>query len=68
MKEEALNAAVVQFMRNVSLTAQREIKKGVRNAVASGKLKGSEAFTASVTFASEKVGLDVTIYSKIELP
>jgi hypothetical protein len=66
-KEAALKAAVVQFLKNVNLTAQREIEKAVRNAVASGKLEGTEVITAGVTLSSETLGLNVTIYSKIEL-
>jgi hypothetical protein len=68
MNEDALNSIAAQFMKNVSLTAQREIKKAVRQAVASGKLQNHETFTAAVTLSSEKVGLNVTIYSKVELP
>jgi hypothetical protein len=67
MKEETLKAAVVQFLKNVNFTAQREIEKSIRNAVASGKLEGNETFTAGVTLSSETLGLNVTVYSKIEL-
>jgi hypothetical protein len=67
MNDQALQAAVGQFLKNVSATAQREIERAVRNAVASGKLRGNETWTAAITFSSEKVGLDVTIYGKIEL-
>jgi hypothetical protein len=67
MNDQVLQAAVGQFLKNVSATAQREIERAVRNAVASGKLRGNETWTATITFSSEKVGLDVTIYGKIEL-
>ena len=67
MNDQALQAAVGQFLKDVSATAQREIERAVRNAVASGKLRGNETWTAAITFSSEKVGLDVTIYGKIEL-
>lgn len=67
MKDEALQAAVAKFLKNVSGMAQREIVKAVRSAVASGKLRGNESWSAAITFSSEKVGLDVTIYGKIEL-
>jgi hypothetical protein len=30
-------------------------------------MRGNETWTAAITFSSEKVGLDVTIYGKIEL-
>jgi hypothetical protein len=54
-------------VKNVSATAQREIERAVRNAIASGKLRGNETWTAAITFSSEKVRLDVTIYGEIEL-
>jgi hypothetical protein len=67
MKEEALKAAVARFLKNVNFTAQREIEKALRKAVASGKLKGDETITAGVTLSCESVAVNVTIYGKIEL-
>jgi hypothetical protein len=67
MNDKTLTAAVSQFLKNVNFTAQREIEKAVRKAVASGKLKGDEIITAGVTLSSETLDLNVTIYSKIEL-
>jgi len=67
MNEVLLKAAVDRFLKSVNLTAQREIEKVVRSAIAGGKLQGDESFTAAVTLSSEKVGLNMTIYSKIEL-
>jgi hypothetical protein len=67
MNDQALKAAVGRFLKNVNFTAQREIEKVVRSAVASGKLHDGENFTASVTLASDKLDLNVTIFSKIEL-
>jgi hypothetical protein len=67
MKDEALKEAVGQFMKKVSGTAQREMEKAIRSAVASGKLKGNETITVGTTMSSERVSLNVTIYSRIEL-
>ena len=67
MNDKTLKAAVDQFLKHVNFTAQREIEKVIRNAVASGKLKGNETITAGVTLSSEAVDLNLTIYSKIEL-
>jgi hypothetical protein len=67
MSDEALRAAVSQFLKAVNFTAQREIEKALRNAISSGELKGYETFTAAVTVASGKVGLNVTIYNTIQL-
>jgi hypothetical protein len=67
MNDPALKTAVDRFLANVSFTARREVEKVVRNALASGKLHGGEVLTTSVTLSNEKVDLDVTIFSKIEL-
>ena len=67
MKDAALQAAVAKFLKNVSGMAHPEIVQAVRSAIASGKLRGNESWSAAITFSSEKVGLDITIYGKIEL-
>ena len=67
MTDAEINAAVGRFLKNVNFTAQREIEKVVRNALANGKLGGGETLSASVTLASEKVDLNITIFSKIEI-
>ena len=67
MNDKALNAAVAKFLKTVSFTAQGEIEKALRQAFASGKLKGGETVTAGVTLSSDKIDLNVTLYSKIEL-
>ena len=65
--DKAMKAAVERFLKNISFTAQGEIEKAIRAAVASGKLTGHETFTAGVAVTSEKIGLSITIYNKIEL-
>jgi hypothetical protein len=67
MNDEAVKAAAGRFVKSVGITAQREIEKAVRNALANGKLQGGEKFTAAVTLSSEPLDLNVTIFSKIEL-
>ncbi|HZP76471.1 MAG TPA: DUF6494 family protein [Pseudolabrys sp.] len=67
MNELLLKAAVDRFLKNIQLTAQRELEKVVRSALANGRLQSDESFTAAVTLSSEKVGLNMTIYNKIEL-
>lgn len=67
MNDAALKTAVDRFLANVSFTARREVEKVVRNALANGKLRRGEVLTTSVTLSNEKVDLDVTIFSKIEL-
>jgi len=67
MNEETLKAAVGQFLKYVNGTAQRELEKAVRKAIASGQLRANEACSTGVTLSIEKVGLDVTIYGNIKL-
>jgi hypothetical protein len=65
--DKALKAAVERFLKNISFTAQGEIEKAIRAAIAAGKLSGHETFTAGVAVSSEKIGLNITIYNKVEL-
>ena len=68
MSEDAVvRAAVARFLKNVSATAQSEIEKVVRNALANGTLKGHESFTTAVSLSSDKLDVNVTIYNTIEL-
>jgi hypothetical protein len=67
MNDEALKTAVGRFLKNVNFTAQRELEKVVRTAVSKGNLRNGEPLTASVTLSSDKLDLNVTIFSKIEL-
>jgi Family of unknown function (DUF6494) len=67
MNDEALKAAVSRFLKNVSFKAQSEIEKVVRSGLATGKLHSGESLTAGVTLTSEKLDLNITIFSKIEL-
>lgn len=67
INDKALKVSVDRFLKTVSFTAQGEVEKAIRAAIASGKLEGQETFTAAVALSSEKIGLNITIYSKIEL-
>ena len=67
MSDAAVKTAVGLFLKNVNFTAQRELEKVVRNALANGKLQPGEVLSASITLAAEKIDLNVTIFSKIEV-
>jgi Family of unknown function (DUF6494) len=67
MNDAAVKAAVDRFLKQVNFTAQREIEKVVRNALASGKIQSGESVSASVMLTSEKVDLNITIFSKIDV-
>lgn len=65
--DKALKAAVDRFLKAASFTAQSEIEKAIRAAIAEGRIEGHETFTAAVALSSEKIGLNITVYNKIEL-
>jgi hypothetical protein len=67
MDDATINAAVSRFLKNVSVSAHREIEKVVRKAIASGAVREGEALTVGVSLANEKLALDITIFNKIEL-
>lgn len=67
MDDKAVKVAVDRFLKSVSFTAQAEVERAIRAALASGKLAGHETFTVGVSLSGEKIGLNVTVYSKIEL-
>lgn len=67
MNDAAVKTAVGRFLKNVNFTAQRELEKVVRNAITDGKLQAGETLQVSVTLAAEKIDLNVTIFSKIEV-
>lgn len=67
MNEEALNVSVRKFLKKVGITSQREIEQAVRNAIASGRLKGNEALPAKVNLSVDGVALAIEIEGAIEL-
>ena len=56
MSDEAIAAAVQQFIKKVSFSTQREIERGIRTAIASGKIRGDEILTAAVTVTNAPAG------------
>jgi hypothetical protein len=67
MHEGRVKTATGAFLRHVSHTAQREIEKALRKALDSGQIKATEDVPAAITLHSEKLGLEITIHSRIEL-
>ena len=67
MDEEALNTSIRKFLRTLGVTAQREIENAVRDAVASGRLKGSERLPAKAVITLGDVDLKLEIDGDIEL-
>lgn len=67
MNEDVLNTTIRKFLKHVGVTSQREIEKAVRDALASGKLKGNEALTAVMTLKIGEIGVTHEIKGSIEL-
>ena len=67
MDDAAISAAVTRFLRTASFNAQRELEKAVRQALARGSVREGESLTAGLTLSNEQLGLNVTIYNKLEL-
>ena len=49
MNEDIFNGSIRKFLKMLGVSAQREIEKAVRQALAEGKLKGNEKFPATGT-------------------
>jgi len=46
MNEDVFNVSIRKFLKTLGVTAQREIEKAVREALADGRLKGNEKLPA----------------------
>jgi hypothetical protein len=67
MDEDKFNISVRKFLKVVGVTSQREIEKAVRDALASGRLRGTETLPAKMTLEIEAIGLRHEIEGQIEL-
>ncbi len=67
MNEDSFNGSLRGFLKKVGITSQREIEKAVRDALASGKLKGNEKLPAKMVLTIGGVGLTREIAGEIEL-
>jgi hypothetical protein len=67
MNEDTLNTSIRKFLKEVGVTSQREIEKAVREAVASGKIKGNTPLAARMVLTIEPLGLTHEIDGAIKL-
>jgi hypothetical protein len=67
MNEDVFNNSIRKFLKEVGVTSQREIEKAVREAIAGGKLKGTETLKAKVTLTLGNVGLTHVVDGDIKL-
>jgi len=65
MNEDVFNMSVRKFLKQVGVTAQREIEQAVRQAAASGKLK-TGALAAKATFTVTGVNLTFDVTGDVE--
>jgi hypothetical protein len=67
MDEDVFNLQIRKFLKKVGITCQREIEKAVREAVASGKLAGSESLPVAVTLELAAVNIHLKVDGEIAL-
>jgi len=67
MNEDAFNASIRRFLKTLGVTAQREIEKAVRQALADGRIKDDAKLPASAIVTIAGVGLSWEIKGDIEL-
>lgn len=67
MNEDVFNGSIRRFLKTLGVTAQREIEKAVRQALAEGKLKGNEKLPAHATITLGRIGFSHEIEGEIEL-
>jgi hypothetical protein len=65
--DKELRASVDRYLDAVRAQAQVEIAKALREATARGKLGQQGSAEAAVALTCDKIGLNVTVYSKIDL-
>jgi len=67
MNEENFNMSIRKYLKTVGVTAQREIEKAVRQALAEGKLKGVERLKIEARIRMPGVALDLDINGELEI-
>jgi hypothetical protein len=67
MNEDVFNASLRRFLKKVGITSQREIEIAVRDATASGRLKGNEKLPAKMVLTVGGVSLTHEVTDEIEL-
>jgi hypothetical protein len=67
MNEDVFNGSIRKFLKTLGVSAQREIEKAVRQAIADGRLKGNETLAAEAVVTIGGVQLRHEIKQTIEL-
>ena len=67
MNEDVFNGSIRKFLKTLGVSAQREIEKAVRQAIADGKLKGDEKLPAQAVVSIGAISFRHQIAETIEL-
>lgn len=67
MDEARFNTTIRKFLKEVGVTAQREIEKSVREAIRAGHLQGNEKLDATMTLEVGAIKLTHVVNGEIEL-
>jgi hypothetical protein len=67
MDEDVFNTSIRKFLKSLGVTAQREIEKTVRQAVAERCLKGDETLPAKAVVSIGRLKFSLEINGEIEL-
>ena len=67
MNEETFNLSLRKFLKTVGVNSQREIEHAVNHAIASGAIKGTETFPATMTLDVAGLKLNVKFDAEIAL-
>ncbi len=67
MNEDVFNGSIRKFLKTLGVSAQREIEKAVREALAQGRIKGNEKFPATATVTLAGLGFSHEVKGEIEL-
>jgi hypothetical protein len=65
--EEAFNLSVRKFLKQLGITAQREIEKGVRDGVEDGRLSGDDRLRARATVRVDGLDEEIVVEGEIAL-
>jgi len=67
MDEDAFNLSVRKFLKQLGVTAQRDIEVGVRELVDEGRLGGDERLSARATVVVDGLDHEIVIEGEIAL-
>ena len=67
MNEDAFNMSVRRFLKQVGITAQREMEAAVRVALAQGAIVENDTLHAKATITLAKTNLNLVVDGEIKL-